>query len=206
MEVLLTSGIIVQSSRTITLRSFSIVSSIFTIVSSETNGHPKRRWSWTSIFEFSARFVHMLYAHSYRHRLHSVGNECPTTQFFAHKKLITELNSPWRRKRVKAPSLMAAKFMTERHTDSLLGWGLQEGSQATHQCYQTLCKVSSRLPSLFRKRILSLERLTLNKWLSAFDIALFFEFFSAYISCFLINFLIFVLCALCIFALHFIST
>jgi hypothetical protein len=42
MQVLLTSGIISQSSRTVTLLSFSIVSSTFAIVSSETDGCPSR--------------------------------------------------------------------------------------------------------------------------------------------------------------------
>jgi hypothetical protein len=42
MQVLLTSGIISQSSRTVALRSFSIVSSTFAIVSSETDGRPER--------------------------------------------------------------------------------------------------------------------------------------------------------------------
>jgi hypothetical protein len=49
MHVFLTSGIISQSSRTVTLRSFSIVSSTFAIISSETDGHPERCSSWTSV-------------------------------------------------------------------------------------------------------------------------------------------------------------
>ena len=98
MVVLLTSGIISQSSRTVTLRSFSISASTFAIVSSETDGRPERCSSWTSVRP-SLNSLHHLRTCCMLRRLHTIGNEFPPVQCFLHTK--NELQSVTHTRRAK---------------------------------------------------------------------------------------------------------
>jgi hypothetical protein len=91
----------------------------------------------TSVFEFSAPFAHVLYAHTLLRRLHTVGNECPPAQCFLHTKNESQsVIRTWQEKRVGVPSLTAAKPRLSV-ADSSPGGGGGDGvwwNQATGQC------------------------------------------------------------------------
>lgn len=111
MDVLLILEIISLSSEIVTLRYFCIASSIFAILSSETDGRPESCLSWTSLFKLSAPLrMCCILTQTFFRKLFTNGNECHLAQCFCHTKHVSQGEIPtWWAKREETPCLTAVK-------------------------------------------------------------------------------------------------
>lgn len=119
MDVLLILEIISLSSEIVTLRYFCIASSIFAILSSETDGRPESCLSWTSLFKLSAPLrMCCILTQTFFRKLFTNGNECHLAQcFLSHKTRITGRNSYLVGKARRNSMSNGCQAKTERHSE-----------------------------------------------------------------------------------------
>lgn len=122
-----------QSSRTVALQSFIIVSSTLAVVSSETDGHPERCSSWTSVLPSLNSLDHLRTCCTLIHfsPFTQLGINVHRCSVFCTQKTNWSVIHTWWEKQVGAPSLTAAKPRLSV-ADSSPVWGLGDGEPKLH--------------------------------------------------------------------------